>query len=154
MNNIVTFAVELIYCYVECLALHGKDSGVHSVAPAKGLCYLHQDCFPLIVHCGVKSNNILLDTSFEAHVADFGLAKFLQDSGTSEYMYVIASSYVYIAPEYAYTLKVDEKSGIYSFSVLLLELVTRRKPVGEFGNGVDIICIDYSSLNLYFKMSS
>jgi serine/threonine protein kinase len=46
----------------------------------------------------VKSNNILLDTSFEAHVADFGLAKFLQDSGTSECMSAIAGSYGYIAP--------------------------------------------------------
>ncbi|KAL2537229.1 putative ovule protein [Forsythia ovata] len=46
---------------------------------AKGLCYLHHDCLPLIVHRDVKSNNILLNSSFEAHVADFGLAKFLVD---------------------------------------------------------------------------
>ncbi|KAG2375874.1 Leucine-rich repeat receptor-like serine/threonine-protein [Vigna angularis] len=74
-----------------------------------------------------------------AHVADFGLAKFLQDSGTSECMSAIAGSYGYIAPEYAYTLKVDEKSDVYSFGVVLLELVTGRKPVGEFGDGVDIV---------------
>lgn len=106
---------------------------------AKGLCYLHHDCSPLIVHRDVKSNNILLDSSFEAHVADFGLAKFLQDSGASECMSAIAGSYGYIAPEYAYTLKVDEKSDVYSFGVVLLELITGRKPVGEFGDGVDIV---------------
>ncbi|KAJ7944586.1 Leucine-rich receptor-like protein kinase family protein [Quillaja saponaria] len=127
--------------------LHGKKGGhLHwdtrykiAVEAAKGLCYLHHDCSPLIVHRDVKSNNILLDTSFEAHVADFGLAKFLQDSGTSECMSAIAGSYGYIAPEYAYTLKVDEKSDVYSFGVVLLELITGRKPVGEFGDGVDIV---------------
>ncbi|KAL3640368.1 hypothetical protein CASFOL_015336 [Castilleja foliolosa] len=127
--------------------IHGKKGG-HlywdtrykiAVEAAKGLCYLHHDCSPLIVHRDVKSNNILLDSNFEAHVADFGLAKFLQDSGTSECMSAIAGSYGYIAPEYAYTLKVDEKSDVYSFGVVLLELVTGRKPVGEFGDGVDIV---------------
>ncbi|KAJ8451761.1 hypothetical protein Cgig2_007244 [Carnegiea gigantea] len=127
--------------------LHGKKGGhLHwdtrykiAVEAAKGLCYLHHDCSPLIVHRDVKSNNILLDSSFEAHVADFGLAKFLQDSGASECMSAIAGSYGYIAPEYAYTLKVDEKSDVYSFGVVLLELITGRKPVGEFGDGVDIV---------------
>ncbi|EOX91818.1 Leucine-rich receptor-like protein kinase family protein [Theobroma cacao] len=127
--------------------LHGKKGGhLHwdtrykiAVEAAKGLCYLHHDCSPLIVHRDVKSNNILLDCDFEAHVADFGLAKFLQDSGTSECMSAIAGSYGYIAPEYAYTLKVDEKSDVYSFGVVLLELVSGRKPVGEFGDGVDIV---------------
>ncbi|KAE8693384.1 Leucine-rich repeat receptor-like serine/threonine-protein kinase BAM1 [Hibiscus syriacus] len=127
--------------------LHGKKGGhLHwdtrykiAVEAAKGLCYLHHDCSPLIVHRDVKSNNILLDSDLEAHVADFGLAKFLQDSGTSECMSAIPGSYGYIAPEYAYTLKVDEKSDVYSFGVVLLELVCGRKPVGEFGDGVDIV---------------
>ncbi|KQK12976.1 leucine-rich repeat receptor-like serine/threonine-protein kinase BAM1 [Brachypodium distachyon] len=127
--------------------LHGKK-GEHlhwdtrykiAIEAAKGLCYLHHDCSPLILHRDVKSNNILLDSDFEAHVADFGLAKFLQDTGASECMSAIAGSYGYIAPEYAYTLKVDEKSDVYSFGVVLLELVTGRKPVGEFGDGVDIV---------------
>ncbi|PWZ23480.1 Leucine-rich repeat receptor-like serine/threonine-protein kinase BAM1 [Zea mays] len=127
--------------------LHGNKGGhLHwdtrysiAIEAAKGLCYLHHDCSPLILHRDVKSNNILLDSNFEAHVADFGLAKFLQDSGASECMSAIAGSYGYIAPEYAYTLKVDEKSDVYSFGVVLLELVTGRKPVGEFGDGVDIV---------------
>ncbi|XP_061342837.1 leucine-rich repeat receptor-like serine/threonine-protein kinase BAM3 [Gastrolobium bilobum] len=107
---------------------------------AKGLCYLHHDCSPLIIHRDVKSNNILLNSEFEAHVADFGLAKFLQDTGTSECMSSIAGSYGYIAPEYAYTLKVDEKSDVYSFGVVLLELLTGRRPVGDFGEeGLDIV---------------
>ncbi|XP_038715383.1 receptor protein kinase CLAVATA1-like [Tripterygium wilfordii] len=127
--------------------LHGSKGG-HlqwetrykiAVEAAKGLCYLHHDCSPLIIHRDVKSNNILLDSDFEAHVADFGLAKYLQDAGASECMSSIAGSYGYIAPEYAYTLKVDEKSDVYSFGVVLLELIAGRKPVGEFGDGVDIV---------------
>ncbi|KAM0968295.1 hypothetical protein ACFX2A_016962 [Malus domestica] len=127
--------------------LHGKKGGhLHwdtrykiAIEAAKGLCYLHHDCSPLIVHRDVKSNNIFLDSNFEAHVANFGFAKFLQDFGTSECMSAIAGSYGYIASEYAYTLKVDEKSDVYSFGVVLLELVSGRKPVGEFGDGVDIV---------------
>ncbi|XP_042507548.1 receptor protein kinase CLAVATA1-like [Macadamia integrifolia] len=127
--------------------LHGSK-GAHlrwekryqiAVEAAKGLCYLHHDCSPLIIHRDVKSNNILLDSDLEAHVADFGLAKFLHSPGASECMSSIAGSYGYIAPEYAYTLRVDEKSDVYSFGVVLLELITGRKPVGEFGEGVDIV---------------
>lgn len=130
-------------------ALHGQKKGGFllgwhlrykiALESAKGLCYLHHDCSPLIVHRDVKSNNILLNSSFEAHVADFGLAKFLVDSGASECMSAIAGSYGYIAPEYAYTLRVDEKSDVYSFGVVLLELITGRRPLGDFGEGVDIV---------------
>ncbi|KAF3450118.1 hypothetical protein FNV43_RR06198 [Rhamnella rubrinervis] len=129
--------------------LHGKAGGFLKwetrlkigIEAAKGLCYLHHDCSPLILHRDVKSNNILLNSDYEAHVADFGLAKFLlQDTGTSECMSAIAGSYGYIAPEYAYTLKVDEKSDVYSFGVVLLELITGRRPVGDFGEeGLDIV---------------
>ncbi|XP_047973970.1 receptor-like protein kinase HSL1 [Salvia hispanica] len=103
---------------------------------AEGLSYLHHDCVPPIVHRDVKSNNILLDAEYGARVADFGLAKVVDDAsgkGTMS-MSVIAGSCGYIAPEYAYTLRVNEKSDIYSFGVVILELVTGRLPVDpEFG---------------------
>lgn len=87
-------------------ALHGKKGSFlgwnlrYKIAleSARGLCYLHHDCSPLIIHRDVKSNNILLNSAFEAHVADFGLAKFLVDGGASECMSAIAGSYGYIAP--------------------------------------------------------
>lgn len=124
--------------------LHGTRAGCLdwekrykiAVEAACGLRYLHHDCSPLIVHRDVKSNNILLDSKYEAHVADFGLAKALD---YPESMSSVAGSYGYIAPEYVYTLKVDEKSDIYSFGVVLLELVTGRRPFEpEYGEGVDI----------------
>jgi len=102
---------------------------------AEGLSYLHQDCVPAIVHRDVKSNNILLDAEFSACVADFGVAKVVEAAGRApKSMSVIAGSCGYIAPEYAYTLRVNEKSDIYSFGVVLLELVTGKPPVDpEFG---------------------
>ncbi|XWS12596.1 hypothetical protein CRYUN_Cryun37aG0103700 [Craigia yunnanensis] len=105
------------------------------VDAAEGLSYLHHDCVPPIVHRDVKSNNILLDGDFGARVADFGLAKVVDATGkAAKSMSVIAGSCGYIAPEYAYTLRVNEKSDIYSFGVVILELVTGRLPIDpEFG---------------------
>ncbi|XP_061352364.1 receptor-like protein kinase HSL1 [Gastrolobium bilobum] len=106
-----------------------------AIDAAEGLSYLHHDCVPPIVHRDIKSNNILLDGEFVAKVADFGVAKIVAgvNQGT-ESMSVIAGSYGYIAPEYAYTLRVNEKSDIYSFGVVILELVTGKPPIdAEYG---------------------
>jgi hypothetical protein len=68
-----------------------------ALGAAEGLAYLHHDCKPHIIHRDIKSNNILLDNHFEAHVGDFGLAKLI-DVQESKYMSAIAGSYGYIAP--------------------------------------------------------
>ncbi|XP_009102909.1 receptor-like protein kinase HSL1 [Brassica rapa] len=97
---------------------------------AEGLSYLHHDCVPPIVHRDVKSNNILIDGDYGARVADFGVAKVVDLTGKApKSMSVIAGSCGYIAPEYAYTLRVNEKSDIYSFGVVILEIVTRKRPI-------------------------
>jgi kinase len=108
---------------------------------AEGLSYLHHDCAPAIVHRDVKSNNILLDAHMGARVADFGVAKVVEASSPNKSMSVIAGSCGYIAPEYAYTLRVNEKSDTYSFGVVLLELVTGKPPVGhpDFGHTKDLV---------------
>ncbi|KAK9093380.1 hypothetical protein Syun_028291 [Stephania yunnanensis] len=105
---------------------------------AEGLCYLHCDCKPQIIHRDIKSNNILLDETLEAHVGDFGLAKLI-DLPYSKSMSAVAGSYGYIAPEYAYTMKVTEKCDIYSFGVVMLELVTGRSPVQPIDQGGDLV---------------
>ncbi|KAL4588885.1 hypothetical protein LXL04_001783 [Taraxacum kok-saghyz] len=105
---------------------------------AEGLCYLHNDCRPHIIHRDIKSNNILLDKMLQPHVGDFGLAK-LMDFTCSKSMSAVAGSYGYIAPEYAYTMKVTEKCDIYSFGVVLLELVTGRPPVQPVDQGGDLV---------------
>ncbi|KAL5569883.1 hypothetical protein UlMin_026458 [Ulmus minor] len=128
--------------------LHGKNKAQNLVADwitrykialgvAQGICYLHHDCDPVIVHRDLKPSNILLDADMEARVADFGVAKLIH---CDESMSVIAGSYGYIAPEYAYTLQVDEKSDIYSYGVVLMEILSGKKSVdAEFGDGNSIV---------------
>ncbi|XP_073125929.1 uncharacterized protein [Henckelia pumila] len=95
---------------------------------AQGLAYLHHDCIPPIVHRDIKTNNILVGPLFEAFLADFGLAKLVNSSETSRYSNMIAGSYGYIAPEYGYSLKITEKSDVYSYGVVLLEVLTGMEP--------------------------
>ncbi|XP_014521505.1 LRR receptor-like serine/threonine-protein kinase HSL2 [Vigna radiata var. radiata] len=112
-----------------------------AVGAAKGLAYLHHDCVPPIVHRDVKSNNILLDHEFVPRVADFGLAKTLQlETTQGAVMSKVAGSYGYIAPEYGYTMKVNEKSDVYSFGVVLMELISGKRPNDcSFGENKDIV---------------
>nr|GMD84107.1 receptor protein kinase CLAVATA1 [Ipomoea batatas] len=98
-----------------------------AVEAAKGLCYLHHDCSPPIIHRDVKSNNILLTSDYMACITDFGLAKPFNNVGVSEYMSSCVGTFGYIAPEYAKTLKASAKSDVYSFGVVLLELITGHK---------------------------
>lgn len=109
-----------------------------ALGAAEGLSYLHSDCKPHIVHRDIKSNNILLDENFEAHVGDFGLAKVI-DMPQSKSMSAVAGSYGYIAPEYAYTMRVTEKCDTYSFGVVLLELLTGQPPVQPLDQGGDLV---------------
>ncbi|XP_076922233.1 uncharacterized protein LOC143583949 [Bidens hawaiensis] len=107
---------------------------------AQGLAYLHHDLVPPIIHRDVKSTNILLDTNFQPKVADFGIAKVLRATGKDSTTTVVAGSYGYLAPEYAYSSKATTKCDVYSFGVVLLELITGKKPVEvEFGDNKNII---------------
>ncbi|ESQ29089.1 hypothetical protein EUTSA_v10023252mg [Eutrema salsugineum] len=99
-----------------------------ALGTAKALSFLHNDCKPAILHLNVKSTNILLDDRYEAKLSDYGLEKFLpvlNSYGLTKFHNAVG----YIAPELAQSLRVSDKCDVYSYGVVLLELITGRKPV-------------------------
>ncbi|KAJ6328073.1 hypothetical protein OIU77_009875 [Salix suchowensis] len=98
------------------------------IGTAKGLTYLHEGLEPKVVHRDIKSSNILLDKQWNSKVSDFGLAKLLG----SESSYVttrVMGTFGYVAPEYASTGMLNERSDVYSFGILLMEIISGRNPV-------------------------
>ncbi|WCJ40420.1 Protein kinase superfamily protein [Euphorbia peplus] len=93
---------------------------------ARGLEYLHEHCNPPVVHRDLKSSNILLDANFNAKLSDFGLAV---TSRIENRNIKLSGTLGYVAPEYLLEGKLTEKSDVYAFGVILLELLTGRRPV-------------------------
>lgn len=96
---------------------------------ARGLAYLHEDSQPCVIHRDFKASNILLENNFHAKVADFGLAKQAPEGRANYLSTRVMGTFGYVAPEYAMTGHLLVKSDVYSYGVVLLELLTGRKPV-------------------------
>ncbi|KAI7724792.1 hypothetical protein M8C21_031217 [Ambrosia artemisiifolia] len=94
----------------------------------RGLAYLHQSCNPHILHRDIKSSNILLDENFEAHLADFGLARLILPYDTHVTTDLVGTL-GYIPPEYGQASVASYKGDVYSYGVVLLELLTGRRPM-------------------------
>jgi Protein kinase domain/D-mannose binding lectin/S-locus glycoprotein domain len=94
-----------------------------AIGVAKGLAYLHHECLEWVIHCDVKPENILLDNNLEPKIADFGLAKLLNRNGANSKLSRIRGTRGYIAPEWATNLPITAKVDVYSYGVMLLELV-------------------------------
>lgn len=102
-----------------------------ALGTARGLLYLHEQCDPKIIHRDVKASNVLLDEYFEAIVGDFGLAKLL-DHQESHVTTAVRGTVGHIAPEYLSTGQSSEKTDVFGFGVLLVELITGQKAL-DFG---------------------
>ncbi|KAK6151526.1 hypothetical protein DH2020_014161 [Rehmannia glutinosa] len=106
-----------------------------AIGAARGLLYLHKQCDPKIIHRDVKAANVLLDDYFEAVVGDFGLAKLL-DHAESHVTTAVRGTVGHIAPEYLSTGQSSEKTDVFGFGILLLELITGMRAL-EFGKSVN-----------------
>ncbi|KAG4945122.1 hypothetical protein JHK87_041129 [Glycine soja] len=100
-----------------------------ALGAARGLAYLHEDCNPCVIHRDFKSSNILLEYDFTPKVSDFGLARTTLNEGSNHISTHVIGTFGYVAPEYAMTGHLLVKSDVYSYGVVLLELLTGRKPV-------------------------
>ncbi|KAL5727808.1 hypothetical protein ACHQM5_000957 [Ranunculus cassubicifolius] len=106
-----------------------------AIGSAEGLAYLHHEANPHIIHRDIKASNVLIDSDFQAKVADFGFAKLIPD-GVSHLTTRVKGTLGYLAPEYAMWGKVSESCDVYSFGILLLEIVSARKPIEKLPGGV------------------
>lgn len=130
--------------------LHEVDAALFSwpdrlkvvLGVAKGLAYLHQSFRPPIIHYNIKPSNVLLDESGEPMVSDFGLARLLPKLDRHVASARFQGGMGYVAPELAcQSLRINEKCDVYGFGILVLEVVTGRRPV-EYGEDDVVILID------------
>ncbi|WVZ69338.1 hypothetical protein U9M48_018138 [Paspalum notatum var. saurae] len=102
-----------------------------ALGTARGLAYLHHECLEWVVHCDVKPENILLTRDFEAKIADFGLSKLSKRDSVSFNVTHMRGTMGYMAPEWALNLPINAKVDVYSYGVVLLEIVTGSRVSSE-----------------------
>ncbi|XP_071690406.1 serine/threonine-protein kinase BRI1-like 2 isoform X2 [Rutidosis leptorrhynchoides] len=103
---------------------------------AKGLCFLHHNCVPHIIHRDMKSSNVLLNHEMEAHVSDFGMARLINALDTHLSVSTLAGTPGYVPPEYYQSFRCTAKGDVYSLGVVFLELLSGKRPTDkdDFGD--------------------
>eukprot|EP00250_Pteridium_aquilinum_P014674 c22135_g1_i1 orf=123-2258(+) len=102
-----------------------------AVGTARGLHYLHTGCPRRIIHRDIKASNILLGPEFEPQISDFGLAKWLPEQWSQLNVFPVEGTFGYLAPEYFMHGVIHEKTDVFAFGVLLLELITGKQPINK-----------------------
>lgn len=117
-----------------------------ALGAARGLEYLHEHCNPKIIHRDVKAANVLLDEDFEAVVGDFGLAK-LVDVRKTNVTTQVRGTMGHIAPEYLSTGKSSERTDVFGYGIMLLELVTGQRAIdfSRLEEEDDVLLLDHVS---------
>lgn len=107
-----------------------------AMGAARGLAFLHHNCIPHIIHRDMKSSNVLLDENLEARVSDFGMARLMSAMDTHLSVSTLAGTPGYVPPEYYQSFRCSTKGDVYSYGVVLLELLTGRQPTdsADFGD--------------------
>ncbi|TMW92369.1 hypothetical protein EJD97_013139 [Solanum chilense] len=128
------------------------DEGPHRLLDsrggiARGLLYLHDECITQIIHCDIKPQNILLDDQYEPRISDFGLSKLLR-MDQSETQTAIRGTKGYVAPEWFRNMPITLKVDVYSFGVLLLEIICCRRNV-DYQVGEDKAILTYWAYDCY-----
>lgn len=107
-----------------------------AIGSARGLAFLHHNCIPHIIHRDMKSSNVLLDEHLEARVSDFGMARLMSAMDTHLSVSTLAGTPGYVPPEYYQSFQCSTRGDVYSYGVVLLELLTGRAPIDseDFGD--------------------
>lgn len=107
-----------------------------AIGAARGLAFLHHNCTPHIIHRDMKSSNVLLDENLEARVSDFGMARLMSAMDTHLSVSTLAGTPGYVPPEYFQSFRCSTKGDVYSYGVVLLELLTGKQPTDatDFGD--------------------
>ncbi|MCO5610803.1 hypothetical protein L7F22_065044 [Adiantum nelumboides] len=103
-----------------------------AIGTARGLHYLHTGCPRRIIHRDIKASNILLGPDFEPQISDFGLAKWLPEQSSQSSVFPVEGTFGYLAPEYFMHGIIHEKTDVFAYGVLLLELITGRLPIDSY----------------------
>ncbi|XP_042495241.1 systemin receptor SR160-like [Macadamia integrifolia] len=107
-----------------------------AIGAARGLAFLHHNCNPHVIHRDMKSSNVLLDDNLEAKVSDFGMARLVSAMDTHLSVSTLAGTPGYVPPEYYQSFRCSTKGDVYSYGVVLLELLTGKQPTDspDFGD--------------------
>ncbi|KAH7680856.1 S-receptor-like serine/threonine-protein kinase protein [Dioscorea alata] len=119
-----------------------KDRFRIALDVARGIHYLHEDCGTHIIHCDIKPQNILMDENWTAKISDFGLAKLLMPTQTRTFT-GIRGTRGYLAPEWHKNTPITVKTDVYSFGIVLLEILCCRKNMELEAEADQIILSDW-----------